>query len=814
MARNNISNYILTGRRLRLGFCLLIFAVALLTSCSTTSGIPDGEQLYTGMKPTKYVDYQDNKHFRTTQEELDVILATKPNAALLGSPSISSPFPVGLWIWNAFNPKNTKFSRWMVKAFGSQPVLMSYANPALHESVGEATLAKRGYFHGNITYKLLPQKNPKKMKMQYTVDMGPLWRYDSIQYVNFPDEADSLIVADSANAIIHNGDAFDISGLENERKRIANLFRNNGYYYYNKDKAAYMADTISSPGNVLLKLQMADSLQSNVMRKWYIGNITVNFRKQILEELNVHRNFRHYSLNYNGKKSPLRFGVILSDLQLRHGDLYNASKDQLSQQKVNSLGLFSSSRFSFTPRDSTDDCDTLDMNVDLTFDKPYDFYIEAYGKGKTSGKYGPEVIVGMTKRNAFRAGELLNVRLHGSYEWQTGHRNEGSSSKINSYEYGAEASLDFPRIVNPFRVPIRKRIERMRRNEEKAKAEGKEYKRPRPRRPRQFYETPMTTLKASFDVVNRADFFKRHVVSGELTYDWKPKATSEFSLSPLVLTYEYMQSRTQRFIELEDSMPYLKTSMADQLIPKAQFSYTYTSPATYRNPIKWWTTVSESANLISLGYMCFGDKWGEKNKTMFKNPYAQFFKVETNFTKLWQLSEKTSIAAHVNAGVIYSYGNSRVAPYSEQFYVGGANSIRAFNVRSIGPGKYRSADRNFSYVEQTGDIKFLANLEFRPHILGSLYGAVFLDAGNVWTIHEDNPEDGLVREGGKFELKNLFNQMALGTGVGLRYDLGYFILRLDWGIGLHVPYADSHGFYNVDSFKDAQTLNFAIGLPF
>ena len=802
MTRNNI-------------FLFIISLVAIIMSaCSTTSGIPDGEQLYTGMKPTIYTDYDDNAHFRTTKEELDVILATKPNASLLGSPTVSSPFPVGLWIWNAFNPDNTKLSRWIVKAFGSQPVLMRYANPALHESVAEATLAKRGYFRGNVSYKLIPQKNPKKMKMQYTVDMGPLWRYDSIRYVNFPKEADSLIVADSANHVIHNGDAFDLSSLENERKHLVELFRNNGYYYYTKESAAYMGDTLSAPGKVLLRLQMADSLPEKMMRKWYIGNVNVSFRRQVMEQLSNSRTFRHYTVKYNGRKLPLRLGVILSDLKLRHGDLYNAQKDEQSQQRISSLGIFANSSITYVPKDSTNDCDTIDMNVDLTFDKPYDFYIEAYGRGKTSGKYGPEAIVGITKRNAFRAGELLNVRLHGSYEWQTGHSSEGSKSKINSYEYGADASLDFPRIVNPFRTPIRKKIERMRRQRERGVIQEKNNRENKKKKVKDFFETPITTIKASFDVLNRATFFKRHVVSGEMTYIWRPTETSQYQLSPLTLTYEYMQSRTKKFIEMEDSMPYLKTSMADQFIPKAQFSYTYTSPTTYRNPVKRRTTVSESANIISAGYLCFGRKWNDIGKKMFKNPYAQFFKIETEITKLWQLTDKSSIAAHANAGIINSYGNSRVAPYSEQFYVGGANSIRAFNVRSIGPGRYRSADRNFSYVEQTGDIKILANLEYRPHILGNLYGALFIDAGNVWTIHNDNPEDGIVREGSKFEFRNFLSQMALGTGVGLRYDLGYFIIRLDWGVGIHVPYADSHGFYNVDSFKDAQTLNFAIGLPF
>lgn len=789
----------------------VLLAVCVLCGCSTTSAIPDGEQLYTGMRPTTYQNYQKGNHFDQTREEMDVVLATTPNASLFGSSTMKSPFPIGLWIWNAFSQSQSGLGRWISRTFGSKPVLLSYANPDLHVSVGEGTLKKRGYFHGKIGYEILQQGNPKKAKMHYTVDMGPLWTIDSLSYVNFPADANNMIAADSANAILHNGDPFNVEKLEKERLRLSNVFRDNGYYYYDKNNAAYVADTISEPGKVLLHLQLADSLDSRVTRKWYIGHVTVNMKKQMFDSLQQHQRFRRYTFNYNGKRPPLRMGAMLGAIELRAGHPFSAHKLEQSQNKLNSTGLFSSTNFTFTPRDSTEDCDTLDMEVSCVFDKPYDFYVEAYGKGKTSGKFGPEFIVGFTKRNAFRSGELLNIKLRGAYEWQTGHASEGSKSKFNSYEYGAEASLDIPRIVNPFRTPIRKRLIRLQQQMEQARREGRTFSPPKPKH--RFYATPSTVLKASTNVINRADYFKRHVVSGELTYNWQPTATSTFSLSPFSLTYEYMQSRTERFEALADSMPYLRTSMADQFIPKSSFSYTYISPSTYRNPITWWTTVSEASNLISLGKLCFGTKWSEKGKTMFKNPYAQFFKVETNFTKLWTVGEKSTVAAHINAGVVWSYGNSSVAPYTEQFYVGGANSIRAFNARSIGPGRYRSKTRMMSYVEQTGDIKFLANLEYRPHLMGSLYGAVFLDAGNVWLLHNDG-SDGTPREGGKFQAKNLFKEMALGTGIGLRYDIGFFMLRLDWGIGLHVPYAGHSGFYNVDSFKDAQTLNLAIGLPF
>ncbi|MBQ4210417.1 MAG: BamA/TamA family outer membrane protein, partial [Prevotella sp.] len=171
------------------------------------------------------------------------------------------------------------------------------------------------------------------------------------------------------------------------------------------------------------------------------------------------------------------------------------------------------------------------------------------------------------------------------------------------------------------------------------------------------------------------------------------------------------------------------------------------------------------------------------------------------------LSSHTQLVSHLDFGIIWSYGNSSAAPYTEQFYVGGANSIRAFTVRSIGPGSYEPSSKSSSYLDQTGDIKFLANLEYRSRLFGNLYGAIFLDAGNVWAMHYDDS-----RPNSQFKFKNVLKEMALGTGVGVRYDLDFFVIRLDWGIGLHLPYKS--GFYNLPNFKNGQSIHLAIGYPF
>lgn len=807
---SNISSrhHILISIPLRLmggvgGALLLVSILFVLVSCSSTKAIPENDQLFVGLKKTQYTNYEANEHAKETQEELDVVLTTLPNGALFGSPYYRSPFPIGLWVWNSFSQSTTGLGKWINKAFGKAPVLMSVVSPDLHAQVGESTLKNNGYFNGKVSYEILQQSNPKKSKVAYTVDMGHLWTLDTISYENFPVEADNIIHDNLDNAYIKKGDPFNVSALDQERQRITNLFRDNGYYYYEKNDASYLADTLRVPGKVSLRLQMADSLDERALHKWYIGNIDVNLRRSFMEQLDSVRGRRWFKLHYNGKRSPVRLNVIMNGLRLKHGEPYGRDLHEESLVKLNGTGLFSYANFSFTPRDSSATCDTLDMKLDCVLDKRYDFYIETYARGKTNGRVGPELIVGLTKRNAFRGGEKLDFNLHGSYEWQTGHDSEGSTSGVNSYEYGFDAALEFPRILNPFEFlfkPFSKLTPEQRR---------KRMEKMRKRRSR-FYDVPTTTLKASLNVLNRAGYFKRHVVSGEITYRWQTSAQSLFQWSPFILSYEYMKNKTADFEKLLEENPYLQKSMEDQFVPKMQFSYDYRSPLTYRNPISWWTTISEASNILSLGYAIFGEKWSEKGKTMFKNPYAQFFKVETNFTKMWHLSEKSSVVGHANVGVLWCYGNSDFAPYSELFYVGGANSIRAFNVRSIGPGKYFPETRRMSYVEQTGDLKVQFNLEYRPHLFGNVYGALFLDAGNVWSLHEDD-----TRPGAKFYFKNIIKEMALGTGIGLRYDLGFFTIRLDWGIGLHVPYeTGKSGFYNIAKFKDGQAFHLAIGMPF
>lgn len=760
----------------------------LLVGCSSTSSVPEDDKLFTGLRKTEYENYVACDHFYSTQEEVEAALATTPNGALFDSPYHRMP-PYRLWIYNAFQHSRGGLGKWIRTTFGKPPVLLSAVNPALHSQVVKELLRARGYFSGYVNYDVLTSDSSRTAKVKYNVNFGDLYTIDTLTYTNFPEEAQKIIEENASKSLVKKDAPFDVTVLEAERTRISTLLRNKGFFYYQPGYATYLADTIAEPGEVSVRLHYADSLPDEVGRKWYIGHVNLEMRKQsALEQLRDTTHRRNYTIVYNGKREPMRRSVITRDMRIRPGRMYSYDAYQQTINTLTAKGLFSRVDLSFAPRDTSKTCDTLDITLNCVFDKPYDVYLEGNLVGKTTGRVGPGLNLGFVKRNAFRGGEKLTVNLKGSYEWQTGHQADGSSSKFNSYEYGADVSVEMPRLM--FLNSLTRRLRR---------AKGKHvYIR---------YAPPTTLIKGSFDVLNRSGFFQRHIVSGELTYKTHSRVLVHHQFSPLIIQYEYMKHMTPAFTELVNKSPYLLVAMSDQFVPKMRYSFSYQSPARLHNPIFWQVTLSEAANLLSLGYMAFGEKWTDKEKTMFKNPYAQFLKVETDYSKTWQLTEHSKLVGHVNMGVVWAYGNAISAPYSEQFYVGGANSIRAFNVRSIGPGRYHAKTSYLSYLDQTGDMKLQANLEYRPRLFGNLYGALFLDAGNVWTLRSYSDRPGAV-----FKPKNILKEMALGTGIGIRYDLDFFVLRLDWGIGLHLPYRN--GFYNFDRFKDSQSLHFAIGYPF
>ncbi len=761
--------------------------VMLLTSCSTTRLITDGEQLYTGIKAIEFVEeekYANTTTGETAVEEVTGALECAPNGAILGS-SKWRALPLGLWWYNGFHDSKTKIGKWFFNTFATDPVLISNVNPKLRAEVATEVLKYYGYFNGKVTSEIVTnKKNAKKAKVKYIVTLNEPYRYDSIEYNNFPASADSIIKATWRNRLIRQDEQFNAAAMEEERTRLSGLFKNNGYYYYQPGYIKYLADSINTPGKIKIRVQPEKNLPARVSRTWKFGNTNIRVTKSnAAGERNTITNdtigSRFFRYVYNGKKPPVKLDALLRNIQIRPGELYSYDKQQSAFKRLGQMNIFSNINFNLTPRG---DSDTLDIDITTQLDKPYDFTFELNATSKSNDQIGPGSKISLARKNVFRGGETLKFTLNGSYEWQTDKNVKGRAAVINSWEVGADVSLSFPRVFFPF---IHRRHLRI----------------------------PATTsLRLHTDLMNRSGFFRMIRAGGDATYKIYSHSTTTHTVIPFRLSYDMLLSTTEKFDSIAKHNRSIENSFRNQFIPAMQYTYTYDNTNTYHRNKTWIeTSVTSAGNITSLIFYAFGKDLNQKDKNIFGNPYAQFIKGTAEMRQLWKIDNNQYIATRIMAGAIYSYGNSEYAPYSEQFYIGGANSLRAFTIRSVGPGSFRPDNENrYSYLDETGTLKFELNVEYRFRIISDLHGALFVDAGNIWLMKED-PE----RPGGELKASTFAEQIALNTGFGVRYDLSFLVLRLDFGLGLHAPYKTKrNGYFNLSPFKDGFAWHFAIGYPF
>ena len=763
-----------------------ILLCCVFVSCSTTKNLPEGEILYTGIDKLEVLNEDETPAGIAALTEVEAALAYAPNNAIFGSSTMRWPFPMGLWIYNDFVKYQDKkgLGRWIFDHLGTQPVLMSSVNGETRAKVATNLLRDYGYFNGSVSYQEIPLKDPKKAKVSYIIDMAQPYFLDSIVYLKYPLYADSLIQHTRQESVLKSGDNFSVIKLEEERQRLSTLFRNHGYYYYRPEFTTYRADTLQKPGYVSLQVVPKTGIPSEAKKQYYLGNTSVYLTGYNDEPPTDTLRLRIMTLYYSGKKPGIRPSALMRNFFFRKGELFSQDRQTFTQEAIARMGIFRYSEFRYAPQDTTALCDTLNVNMYATFDKPYNAELELNVTNKSTDQMGPGAIFKITRNNFQRMGANLSFEVRGSYEWQTGKTAEGNSSKLNSYELGTSLSLDFPRLILPWKDSDLRRS----------------------RYPQK------TSFKIYGDWLNRARFFNMLSFGGNVTYEFRRSRLWKHTVTPFQLTFNTLLSTTERFDSITAGNPSLALSLSDQFIPAMSYTFTYdNSRLKLRNQLWWETSITSAGNVTSLLYAALGKGFNEKNKKLLGTPFAQFLKVTSEVRRLYKVGEKQHIAMRLMGGILWSYGNQTIAPYSEQFYIGGANSLRAFTVRSIGPGTYNpSVNNKYSYLDQTGDIKLEANVEYRFPIFGDLYGATFLDAGNIWLLRKDEG-----RPGGEFTLKNFAKSIAVNTGLGIRYDLTFLVIRLDLGIALHVPYeTGKSGYYNIPKFKDGLGLHFAIGYPF
>lgn len=765
----------------RFNFFIFNFQI-LLVSCSTVSHIPEHELLYTGTRSVEITDTPYAPLRNKAIAEAKTAFVSPPNNALPGSSRFRIPFPIGLWAYNAFVNDSTGLRRWLFKSFASQPIFISTVNPKLRIEVAKNTLKNYGYFDSHVTYHIDTLRNPRKAALSYTIQLGIPLYYGLVEYSGFPLSMDSLLRITADNRLLRQGEQLSYATLSGERNRLFELFRQHGYYFFRPDMITILADTTLRKGEAQLRIEPHGLLPAHAIKPWYIGDTYFTVRNVANESFTDTLFASQFTYLYAGKQPPIRQAVILPRLNYQHNSTYSPTEQDATQRSLNHLGIFNSVSINYIPRKNSLNGDTLDVYINTLLEVPYELAIETNITAKSNDQIGPGAVITLSRKNLFRMAEVIQFRLKGSYEWQTNRTLRREGTVMNSFELGTDIAMSVPQLLFPG---------------------GYNY---------HYLHPVSTTSRLYANWYNRGGFFRMLAFGGNLTYAFSSSDRLSHSVTPFRLTFNTLERTTHRFDSVMTANPIIGLSFRDQFIPSFSYTATYEKKDNSANPhftSKFIGAVTSAGAVTSLLYAATGHKFTERNKALLGTPFAQFIKGSIEACHYYHISARHILATRLIAGAAYAYGNSRVIPFSEQFYIGGANDLRAFPLRSIGPGSYHSSGR-YAYIDHTGDLKLETNIEWRFPLIAQLNGAIFADAGNVWLLRHDD-----ARPGSQFKWNTLGNNIAIGTGVGLRYNLRILILRIDMGIPIHAPYhTGKHGYYNIPHFGKGLCFHFAVGYPF
>lgn len=760
-------------------YIILVCLISLLeVGCSTTKRLADDEILYTGVKKLTVLMPSDSSKFpASVNSEIKKAINVAPNNSLI-SPSIRYPFPLGLWVYNNWNPDAKGLKGWLYKKLVREPVLISDVRPEVRVKMIDEILDNNGYFRGSASYNLnYNKKNHKKASITYEVIPGNFYPIDTIEYL--PDTTRLFHLIDSVakkDSYLQPGVRYSTDSLSIVRRRITNAVRNKGYYFFRPEFIEYLADSLMRKGKIALRLNVASNLPEYVTAQYKTGDIKVVVNRNRGGGIPDTTELKRYTL-IQMKPSKLRKNAITQSLAFRKGRTFSVRDMDLTQTYLSRLGIFNQIDIS-VERDSLKQLTQpeLDVFVNCTLDAPIEASVEVNVSSKSNSYLGPGIIAGVTNKNIFGGGEQLGVNVNANYEWQTGKRSE-KGGLFNSFELGVTTGLSFPRLLLP------RFIHRTRK------------------------ELNWTRLNIGADLLNRPKFFKMAQFNFGINYEWQWSRHVTNVFTPFKFTYTRLLKTTSDFDSICDQNRAIALSFQNQCIPKMEYTYIYEINRTYHN-FNWSFTATEAGNVFAGIWALAGDK---NEKKLFGTPFSQFVKAQTQIVYGKRIRKDDWLVTRFLIGAEHAYGNSEVVPYGDQFYIGGANSIRAFTVRSLGPGSYRPPyGERYGYYDQTGTFKIEWNLEYRFPIIGIVHGAVFLDTGNIWLLKND-PD----RPGGKLEMRSFFKDIAVGTGVGLRVDIKMFVVRGDLGIGIHAPYdTGKRGYYNMKSFGNSLAFHLAIGYPF
>ncbi len=645
--------------------------------------------------------------------------------------------------------------------FSRKPVIYDTLQARLSCQDLMTAMQNEGYMNAGVS--LYTETKGKKLKATYLLHPGQPFLIGKVNY-DIQDEGilQLLHLDQPANQQIKPGMRFTVETLDNERKRIAGLLSDNGYFRFNKDFIHFTADTIMGRKDIALTLQLRKYKPNN-------NSPEVDHTRYLIRDVLFQSN--------DSDRIHLRKQVLLNATAIKEGRPYDASA---LQRTYNNFARLQAVKYTNIKFAEVPDTNLLDCHIQISTNKPSTISFQPEGTN-TAGDLGAAASITYTNRNLFHGSEQLSIEFRGAYEAITGL--EGYQDQ-NYTEFSVETKLVFPRFLAPF---LSKSFRRR--------------------------QTASSEWAVSWDFQNRPEFHRR-VFSSAWRYRWsEPKHHLNYRFDLLDLNYVYMPWISSTFKRdyldnAENRNAILRYNYEDIFIMKTGFTVSYTDGV---DAVR--ANFESAGNLLNGVSKGFGFKTNSQGQhTLFNIAYAQYVKFDFDYTHLFQFDKRNALALHAGLGVAYPYGNSTVLPFEKRYFSGGANSVRGWSVRELGPGKFKGTDGRIDFINQTGDVKLDLNAEYRSSLFWKLQGALFIDAGNIWTLRNYAEQPG-----GQFKFTEFYKQIAASYGLGLRLNFDYFILRFDVGMkAINPAYESEKEHWSIIHPKLSRDFDFhfAVGLPF
>lgn len=749
---------------------ILIFG---LYSCSVEKYIPEGERLYSGGTIKIEAD-STLKNQSGLKSELQDVLSPTPNSKFLG-------MQPGLYFYYKNQKEQNSFiTRWLYKKIGEEPVYQSDVDPLKVEEILLNRLENKGFFFSSAGSSIT--EKDKRAYVNYKLKVNTPYLMHKFQLDSMASPLFQDVEKITKDSPLLEEMRFDLSNLKLERRRIDSELKNMGYYNFNSDFFIFEADTNQYDSKKYdLYLGLKKNVPENAQIPFKITRLNIYPEKDI-EPKKPLQSVRFNNKNYVQDSLFIKPKYLDKFITLKEGQLYNPMASKNTARRLSSINIYRYVNIQYKEIDSlqTETQGALEANIFLSPLNKRSLRAELQAVTKSNNFTGPNLSLTYTNRNLFNGGEVFDLSANIGYETQLA---GGSNAGLNSLEYGLKGKLTFPRVISPFKI-----------NEDFFE-----------------YSIPRTKTSLALNFLSRSQLYT--IISGSALfgYSWNANKYITYEINPLSINYTELLSSSPEFEDILDANPFLRRSFDQQFISGLTFSFTYNGMLSTRDKHQFYlnSTLDIAGNSISL---LANAPEPDAPKEFLGFQYAQYAKADVDFRHHFKFGKNNNqtLATRFFAGYGMAYGNSDVIPYVKQYFSGGPNSVRAFRIRSLGPGTYRGDDdlnTNSNFFDQTGNIRLEANIEYRFPIFSFFKGAIFTDAGNVWNS-KPNPVFN-----GKDEFSSSFlSELGIGSGVGLRIDIQGFVIRFDLAAPFHDP-SMLEG-ERLDFQYDKPILNFAIGYSF